>query len=161
MSHANRNFVIAYIFLVGLPLLCLAAVLKSGRGLSAPYSVDGAWKIEASADRASPSPCDNFFSAVSNVPLSISQSGDTLVVALNGGAKTTTGTLAGKTITAQFTGAGEAAECIDRNLTLTATLDPQANPRTLSGTLSVDNCGACLLPFRAVRQARNAGRGSH
>jgi hypothetical protein len=161
MTRANRNFILAYIFLVGLPLLCLAAVLRSGRGLSAPYSVDGAWKLEAGVNRTSASPCDNFFSAISNAPLSISQSGNTLVVALNGGTKTATGTLDGKILNAQFAGAGDAAECGDRNLTLTATLDPQAAPRSMSGTLTIDNCAACSLIFHAVRQSHNAGGAAH
>jgi len=172
ISHSNRNFVLAYILLVALPILGLVAVLKSGRTLTAPFSVDGAWKIESgaghfSASPVSPSPiaaepCADFFSSVSNAPLSISQSGKTLVVTLSD-AKTATGTLDGTAIKAQFSGLGadkdksEAAQCGD-GLTLTATLDPQAEPRTLSGRLSVEGCAACApVEFRAVRQPRPAG----
>src|SRR5258708_37965571 len=78
MSHTNRNFVIAYIFLVALPVLGLVGVLKSGRTLSAPFSVDGAWKIEPGAGSLSSSPCSAFLSSVLNAPISISQSGKTL-----------------------------------------------------------------------------------
>jgi hypothetical protein len=46
MSHTNRNFVVAYTLLVGLPLLGLAGVLRSGRNITAPISIDGTWKIE-------------------------------------------------------------------------------------------------------------------
>src|SRR5258707_12075227 len=102
MSHTNRNFVIAYVFLVVLPVLGLVGVLKSGRGLSAPFSVDGAWKIESS--RPSASPCGNFLSSISNAPLSISQSGRALVVTLSG-TKITAGTLDAKILKAQFTAA--------------------------------------------------------
>src|SRR5712671_4676256 len=98
ISHTNRNFVIAYVFLVVLPVLGLVAVLKSGRGLTAPFSVDGAWKIESGAGLLSASPCGNFLSSVSKAPISISQSGKSLVVTLSGGTKTTMGTLEGKTI---------------------------------------------------------------
>jgi hypothetical protein len=151
--HANRNFVIAYILLVGLPLLGLAGVLRSGRELTAPFSVDGAWQIESSHPAVSP--CGNYLSSVSSAPLSISQSGKTLVVTLGGGTKSATGTLDGKIIKAEFAGA---AECGGRGLTLTATLDPLAEPRTLSGTLAVEGCSSCApLEFRGVRQPRSAG----
>ena len=158
MSHTNRNFVIAYILLVGLPLLGLAGVLKSGRSLNAPFSVDGAWKIDAGAINASAAPCGDSLSSVSNSPVSISQSGTSLVINLGG--KTTTGTLSGKTITAQFAGANSpnTTDCSDRSLTLTATLDPLTDPRTLSGRLSVQGCASCLpVEFRAVKQPRPAG----
>jgi hypothetical protein len=88
------------------------------------------------------------------------------VVTLSGA--NATGTLDGKTIKAQFTGAdrrgedrrGEdksgAAVCGD-GLTLTATLDRLTEPRALSGTLSIEGCSSCaLLEFRAVRQPRSA-----
>jgi len=162
MSHTSRNFVIAYILLVGLPLLGLAGVLRSGRALTAPFSVDGAWKIEVKANQFSALPCADFFSSISKAPVSISQSGKSLVIGLNSG-KTATGTLDGKTVRAQFTGTDKsgAAECGDGGLTLTASLDPLAQPRTLSGTLAVNGCGSCApLGFHAVKQPRSAG-GTH
>jgi hypothetical protein len=163
MPHANRNFVIAYIFLVGLPVLGLVGVLKSGRGLTAPLSVDGTWKIQATDDQAAASPCGSLFSQVYNQPLSISQSGNTLVIALNNGAKTATGALDGRSIRAHFTGANDSnsADCSDRSLTLTATLDPQREPRTLRGRLSIDNCRGCSAELRASRQPRSVAGGVH
>jgi len=148
-------------------LLGLVGVLRSGRSLTAPFSVDGAWKVESVANRLPASACNNFFSSVSNAPLSISQSGKTLVVTLSG-TKTAAGTLDGETIKAQFPGADRdredksgTAACGDSALTLTATLDPLAEPRTLTGTLSVEGCSSCApLEFRAVRQSRSRG-GTH
>jgi len=165
MAHTNRNFVLAYIFLVALPVLGLVGVLKSGRTLSAPFSVDGAWKIGPGADAISASPCATFLSSVLNAPISISQSGKTLVVVVSGGARTTTGTIEGKIIKAEFAAAdlpvvdrSATADCGDRGLALTATLDPMAEPRTLDGTLVVEGCGSCApMKFRAIRQRRNAG----
>ena len=142
-------------------MLGLVGVLRSGRSLNAPFSVDGSWKMQAGADHPSPSPCGDFLSSVSTSPVSISQSGTSLVIGLGG--KTTTGTLAGKTLKAQFAGAGNpnASDCSDRTLALTATLDPLAEPRTLNGSLSVEGCAACApVEFRAVRQARPAGGGT-
>jgi hypothetical protein len=159
ISHTNRNFVIAYILLVGLPLLGLAGVLRSGGTLTAPFSVDGAWKIDAGAAHAPATPCGDFLSSVSNSPVSISQSGTSLVIGLGGG-KTTTGTLEGKTIKAQFAGSANlnASDCSDHNLSLTATLDPLTEPRTLSGKVTVEGCAPCApVEFHATRQPRPAG----
>jgi hypothetical protein len=160
IAHTNRNFVLAYVFLVALPVLGLVGILKRGRSLSAPFSVDGIWKIESGNLPASP--CGNFLTAVSNAPLSISQSGKsllvTLVVTLSGGTKTASGTLENKTIKAQFTGTPEMTQCGDGALNLTATLDSAAEPRTLSGTLSVEGCASAScapMEFRAVRQPRS------
>jgi hypothetical protein len=158
MTHTNRNFVLAYIFLVGLPLLGLVGILKSGRSLSAPFSVDGTWKIESS--RPAASTCSDFFSSVSASPLSISQSGKSLIVTLNGGANATTGTLDGKLITARFSSLEKSggAQCGEGNLTLTATLDPLAEPRTISGTLSVEGCASCApMQFHAARLPKSPG----
>ncbi len=165
ITHSNRNFVLAYIFLVALPVLGLVGVLKSGRNLKAPLSVDGTWKIETQSDHASASLCSDLLSAVSNAPLSISQSGPSLLLALNGGIKTTAGTLDGKTINASFAGANtdtaNPPNCADRTWTLTATLDPHAEPKTMTGRFSIEGCASCApLEFRAVRQPRPAG-GTH
>ena len=161
ISHTNRNFVLAYIFLVALPIAGLVAILKSGRSLSAPYSVDGAWKIE-SRDSSS-SACSNVLSAVAKAPLSISQSGKSLVVTVSG-ARTAMGTLEGKIIQAQFAGDAtrvsdkSGTECGDGALTLSATLDPLTEPRTLSGTIALEGCNSCVpLEFRAARQPKAAG----
>jgi hypothetical protein len=159
VAHTNRNFVIAYILLVGLPLLALAGVLRSGRSLKAPFSVDGAWKVDAGANHSAASGCADLLSSVSTSPLSISQSGTSLVVTLGNG-KTTTGNLNGKTVRAQFSGTGNpnAADCSDRSLSLTATLDPLTEPRTINGQISIDGCDTCApLEFRATRQPRPAG----
>jgi hypothetical protein len=139
-------------------LLALVGILRSGRSLNAPFSVDGAWKINAGAVQTSTALCADFLSSVSNSPVSISQSGTSLVIGLGG--KTTTGTIAGKTIKAQFAGTvnPSASDCKGRSLTLTATLDPLTEPRTLSGRLSVEGCDSCApVEFRAVKQPRPAG----
>jgi hypothetical protein len=163
MAHTNRNFVIAYILLVGLPLLALAGVLRSGRSLKAPFSVDGAWKLDTGANHASAAGCGDLLSAMAATPLSISQSGTSLVINLGSG-RTTTGTLDGKTIRAQFRGTANssAAGCADHGLALAATLDPLTEPRSLSGKISIDGCDTCApLEFRATRQSPPAAGGAH
>ena len=165
MSHTSRNFVVAYILLVGLPLLGLAGVLRSGRSLTAPISVDGVWKIEADAARLAALSCDKSVSAFSSV--AISQSGNSLVLTLNNPSKTTAaGTLDGKSLKAAIVPARDAASksgCQgDRPLMLAATVDPSTEPKSLTGLLSEDGCPSCApVAFHAVRQPRAAGGGAH
>jgi hypothetical protein len=121
--------------------------------------VDGAWKVDAGAAHAPATPCGDFLSSVSNSPVSISQSGTSLVIGLGSG-KTTMGTLDGKIIKAQFAASASpnAEDCSDHNLSLTATLDPLTEPRTLSGRISVEGCATCApVEFHATRQPRPAG----
>jgi len=165
MSHTNRNFVVAYILLVGLPLLGLAGVLRSGRSLTAPISVDGVWKIETDAGHLAALSCDKSVTGFSSVV--ISQSGKSLVLTLNNSSKTTaSGTLEGKSLKASVVPArdpsGKSACQGDQPLTLTATVDPNTEPRSLTGLLSVNGCPSCVpLPFHAVRQPRAVGGGAH
>jgi hypothetical protein len=163
MSRTNRNFVVAYVLLVGLPLLGLAGVLKSGRSLVAPISVDGIWKIEAGASRLSSAlasqSCDKTVASLAVGSLGISQSGKSLVLTFSGGSKAVaSGALEGKNLSASFVPARDASpdnRCGDQLITLAATIDAQVEPRSLSGVLSVNGCASCVpLEFRAVRQPR-------
>ena len=159
MSHANRQFVVAYIFLVGIPLLGLGAVLKSGRALAAPASVDGVWKVEAASRPASALPCGNSLALLSNGPLVISQSGKTLVLTLSGGSKATVpGAIEGSVIRASIAPGNLSSEegCDgDRTFNLTATLDLKSDPRTMSGRLTIEGCSSCMpIEFRAAKQPR-------
>ncbi|HEY1677427.1 MAG TPA: hypothetical protein VGG04_06975 [Candidatus Sulfotelmatobacter sp.] len=160
MSSTNRKFVVAYIVLVGIPLLALAGVLKAGHHLSSPFAVDGSWKVESLGPPVS-SACSSFLSSIASI--SVSQSGTVLVLGLNG--KTTTGTLDGKSLRAQFPGSDDAAGCSDHSLTLAATVDPTTDPRSMAGSLSFSNsfgnCASCSIDFRAIRQPRPPSGGSH
>jgi hypothetical protein len=165
MSHTSRNFVVAYILLVGLPLLGLAGVLRSGRSLTAPISVDGVWKIETDAGRLSVPSCDKSVSAFPSVV--ISQSGKSLVLTFNNAAKTvSSGVLEGKnlkTLVVSVRDSSNKSDCGDHELfTLTATVDPNTEPRSMTGLLSVNSCASCVpVEFHAVRQPRVAGGGAH
>jgi hypothetical protein len=156
MSSTNRRFIIAYIFLVGLPLAGLAGVLKTGRHLSAPISIDGTWKVDANV-RPSADACSQSISSLLNSSLTISQSGRSLVLSFNGGAKTPfTGSLEGKEVNASL---GAASGCSgDQSVTLKASVDPASEPRMLTGSLSTAGCSSCSpIEFRAVRQPRQPG----
>jgi hypothetical protein len=170
MSHRSRNFVVAYILLVGLPLLGLAGVLRSGRSLTAPISVDGVWKIEADAGRLATLACDKSLS-FSSSSVVISQSGKSLVLTFNNASKTvSSGVLEGKNLKASVvlerdpsskSGCGD-DQALTLTLTLTARVDPKSEPRSMTGLLSVNACTSCVpVEFHAVRQPRAAGGGAH
>ncbi len=167
MPHTGRNFVIAYILLVGLPLLGLAGVLRSGRKLIAPISIDGTWKVEGDASRISNQPCAKTLSSLLNTSLVISQSGKNLAITFNNPTKTVgSGLLEGKSLRAsigpQRDSAGEAGCGGDQIPILNAAIDPKSEPRILTGTLSVSECTSCTpVAFRAVRQPRPTTGGVH
>lgn len=171
MLHANRNFVIAYILLVGMPLLGLVGILRKGRGLSAPFSVSGVWNIETDSSQLAIMPCAKSVFRFINPRLLISQSGKNLELTLNAGstaAATAAGVIEGKAITASLTprvNASAHASDVgcgnDRTLTLTATIDPKSDPRSLRGTLSAAACASCApVEFRALRQPLNPADGT-
>src|SRR5258708_33427261 len=82
MSHTNRNFIIAYIVLVGLPIVCLAGALKSGRTLTPPISVDGAWTLQPDPVQLAALPCAKSLVSVQDTTLAISQSGKNFTLSL-------------------------------------------------------------------------------
>jgi histidine ammonia-lyase len=164
MSRTSRNFVVAYILLVGLPLLGLAGVLRSGRSLTAPVSVDGTWKLEADS-RPISQPCAKAISSLSSAPLVISQSGKSLALTINGAPKTAgQGAIEGKNITAAFDSlAALTSSCGNGSrIKLTAIVDPKSEPRSLAGYLLSADCVSCEpVPFHAVRQPKAQGGGAH
>jgi|CZKD01.1.fsa_nt_gi hypothetical protein len=165
MSHTSRNFVVAYVLLVGLPLLGLAGVLRTGRTLVAPISVDGVWKIEADASRLSGGPCSKTLASLSNTSVGISQSGKNLVLTFNNPSKTAaSGTLDEKNLKASIVPVRDSlSDCgADQSLALTATVDPKSEPRSLTGVLMVSGCSSCTpVEFHATRQTRSSAGGAH
>lgn len=167
MSHANRNFIIAYILLVALPIVGLVGVLKTGRGLTAPISVDGLWQLLADPVRMASLPCGKSLGQSPETALAISQSGKNFTLSLtNGPTSTASGTLEGTRLTASIMPSAvwsEETGCgVGRQLSLVATVDLKTEPRSLAGMLSVNDCPSCAtVEFRAVRLAPPAKKGSH
>ena len=166
MSRTSRNFVVAYILLVGLPLLGLAGVLRTGRTLTAPISVDGVWKIEADANSANPQGCAKLASSLANTSAVISQSGKSLVLTFNGPSKiVASGSIEGKSLRAAINPTPDSSGTVcngDQGVSLTAAVDPKSEPRALTGILSVNACASCApVSFHAVRQPRASAGGAH
>lgn len=154
MSRTSRNFVVAYILLVGLPLLALAGVLHAGRKLAAPVSVDGTWKVELRSEAVHADACKSAVEAAFGSPLQISQSGKSLLILTGKSALASDGTIEGTNVKATL----PLASCGGAQaLILAALVDTKSDPRVLSGYLSPTGCSssACsAIAFRAVRQQR-------
>jgi hypothetical protein len=167
MSRTSRNFFVAYALLVGLPIAGLVGILKSGRTLAAPISVDGVWKLQTDPVRLAALPCGKTLASSPDAALAISQSGRNFTLSLSDGPKSTaSGVLDGTSLKASLVPSApwsEEAGCgSGREITLVAIVDPKANPRSLEGTLSVSHCLSCApVDFRAVRVAAAAKKGSH
>ncbi len=160
MSSTSRNFVVAYVFLVGLPLLGLAGLLRSGRHLAAPLSVDGIWKIEANGSGGKTSSCGAVATLLS-APLLVSQSGTNLVVSFGSSKIAVPGSLEGKSLKTSIPD-GESLSGTCGPAILSAMIDATAEPRVLTGQLSFLGCQSCApFVFRAVRQAKTASGVGH
>ena len=163
MSKTNRMFVLFYILLVGLPILGLIGVLRKGRSLTPPISVDGSWKVQT--DGMATLPCGKSPAGGSDVTLAISQSGETFTMNVAGAQKQAVfGVLDGTTLKATGPSSawpGENSCASGHDFSLVATVDPKANPRALAGTISLSDCSSCApVQFRAFRQvpAEKVGR---
>src|ERR1700693_322781 len=138
MSRTNRNFVIAYAVLVVLPIAGLFGVLKHGRSLGAPISVDGVWRLDADLSQIAALPCGSSLASTQYAAVTISQSGKNFTLSLNNGPKATaSGVLEGTTLKASVQPwAGWASQAVcgsDHVLTLVATVDPKSEPERLPG----------------------------
>ena len=165
MTHSNRNFLFAYVLLVALPVVGLAGVLRSGRNLSAPTSVSGTWQISASPDQLAGLPCGKSL-LVPNSAFTVAQSGRAFTLNTpNSALSATTGTVEGNTINATLIPSAMAAKqngCGEHSLSLTATVDTKASPRSFQGTLRVQNCPQCApVDFRAVRDEQAKAKETH
>jgi hypothetical protein len=167
MSHTNRNFVIAYATLVILPLFALAGILRTGRTVKAPVSVDGTWNLRLDSADLYSLPCGKTLAATPGKALTVSQSGTSFVLAFaNGPRMAATGTLDGTTLRASLTPLSEwssEAGCgAGRQLSLLATVDPSTQPKSMSGKLSVADCSSCTtVRLYAFQQTAPASREGH
>src|SRR5436190_22296706 len=100
MMQSNRKFFIAYVLLVGLPILGLVGILKSGRAMAAPISVDGTWALQADPAGLASLPCGKSLTASDLV---ISQSGGNFTLTVRNEPKSTaSGALTGTILRASL-----------------------------------------------------------
>ncbi|PYP92258.1 MAG: hypothetical protein DMG65_04750 [Candidatus Angelobacter sp. Gp1-AA117] len=158
MSRTNKKLMLAYVFLVVLPLLGLAGILNYGRRLVAPISVDGVWHFEIGSPGLAGLLCVRADEMIHDGSVTILQSGKVLSFNVGGELNPAAmGSIEGDTITAstsassrQGTGCGG-----DHLLILTATVARGTDPRYLAGVLNLTDCASCVpVAFHASRQAR-------
>lgn len=163
MKRTNLNFVIAYLLLVALPLVVLTEVLRSGRTLAAPVSVGGLWKIQITSDKVFPLPCGKSISTA-DTDFMILQSGRNFTLSFaNSTLSSSSGVVEGSAVKARIVPSPEwakAAGCNEEpSLALMATVNSEVNARFLSGTLSLNDCPACVpFQFYAVREEQEKPR---
>jgi len=147
-SHSEQRLVISYVLLVGIPLLGVVGVLGAGRGLTAPISVAGNWDLQLGQS------CGAGLGFTDPTILDISQSGNYLTLTLNSQPQVgLQGTLQGKRFATSLGCPLEASCSGPAGLSLTAEVDTNAAPRTMSGVLSFNGSPSCRSVFHAVRQA--------
>jgi hypothetical protein len=162
VSHLNKNFAVAYLFLVVLPIFGLVGILRNGQNLEAPASVNGVWAIQAAAIKGALPSCMSALGLDLDTPITISQSGKKF--AINTGKIKGSGLIEGTTLQASLMPAGvllPASNCgDDGSVLLTATVETKASARVLSGALSLAGCPSCeSVKFHAIKQASMLEKG--
>jgi len=161
VKHSNRNFAVAYIFLVALPVLGLAGVLRSQRNLKAPIAIGGTWKVQVNADQLAAIPCGKSLAA--NPAFSISQSGTTFTLSCVGSPwMSMMGTLGGTAIQASVVPSPAVMKdggCrAEQTLSLTAGVDSQSSPKRMAGVFRVKDCAGCVpAEFHALQEDQTKG----
>jgi len=148
----TRRFLIAYVALVGVPLLLLVGVFHVGKNLIAPQSVEGVWDLHPYSAGPLISRC--FSPAyIRKAAIIISQSGEILVIDLQPRLKKPAlGRIQGSTVTAFAAPTGVANEC-EELLSFRGTVDSAATPATMTGELRLNDCPLCApTKFSAVRE---------
>ena len=127
-------------------------------------SVGGVWKVSANPDQLAGLSCGKILLA-QNAAFTISQSGRAFTLNVpNAGWTASSGAVEGNTITATLipaVGAKEAG-CGEHSLSLTATVDTKASPRSLQGALRTQDCPGCAaIEFRGIRDEQAKAKETH
>ena len=154
---SRKKLIVAYVLLVGAPLLGLLGILRSGQHLAAPVSVGGSWNLESDLAPLAGTECKQAFANINQPFFAISQSGSLLTFTLNNPEQTTVpGAVRQHTITMgrEYVAGDASTDCTHpQAIRLQAALSQQGPQHELTGTLSLAGCPNCpTLPFRAVRQ---------
>ena len=126
VRKSNSNFAMAYVFLVALPVLGLAGILRSGRNLAAPISLGGAWEVQVDAGKLAALPCGKSLAAELATGFAISQSGKNFTLSFANRPAASTGgregTRVGATVSPSAAWASEPG-CGDRRLVSCSYID--------------------------------------
>jgi hypothetical protein len=159
----KRKLAVAYIFLVGVPLLALVGILRAGNHLIAPPALHGNWSVQVDFRPWQSVPCGALLNNTQQPLLSIDQSGRDLTVSLNDGEKTVIpGTIDGFTLSSTPSGGGVESDPGPRpnpacqssqSLRLQAIVNQHEKQRSLTGTFQLEGCMSCSpIAFSATRE---------
>ena len=155
----KKIIIVAYIWLVGFPLLGLIGILNVGRHLHAPAAVGGVWDLEADLQPSLSTACRAPLAA-RQPTLTISQSGRYLTLTLDqmeGFGKVENTTLIGA-VSAVANGiscsSGEEAVHVQ------AKFKPSVDGDLMTGVIEIKGCSGCVpVPFRATRRPASTREG--
>ena len=129
--------ILQYFMMIGLSVLGILGILQLGKGLEAPASVGGVWSIQWGNLASAMSACPSIAFGGESPGITISQSGKELLITFRDANHTTfLGRLQGLTI--------EARAKHNPDMYLQATVDRQAEPDDLEGTLASSQCGTTV-----------------
>jgi hypothetical protein len=154
MASANTRFLVAYSVLVGLPLLSLAGVLKTGRRLDAPISVNGAWSVELKDQPPDSQSCANAVGSLAHTGMAIAQSGKHFVLDLGEDLGSSSGTINGQDLRSEMARSQKVEGSCGNGgaVSLAATLESKT-ANVMEGTISFSDCASCSpVKFRATRR---------
>jgi hypothetical protein len=136
-----------YIFLVGIPVIIVFILLRFGENtLTAPVHIGGIWLLESPLQTAKSS-CEDLNLDYEDPTLNISQSGPHIVLFFNDENQTALkGTLTGQTILTH-----PSNEANKPDISLSLTINSEAEPDKLDGTLVITACEE-TWSFTATRQ---------
>lgn len=142
-----------YLFLVGVPLLGLFAVLRTGERLVPPHSVGGAWVLEDPSLSVTEHPCIRLEFDVERPALTIAQSGPRVVLTFNNTIYTVfIGQLRDSAITARPQPLALDGPCADLTLQLQPSAPtPDGRPR-FAGSIHTPGCADCEPIPMAIRR---------
>jgi hypothetical protein len=166
VSSTNKRFLIAYLSLVAFPIAGLLGVLRHGRALIPPASVEGVWKMQIDPARLATLPCNKLLNLASDPAMTISQSGEKFTLSFtNSTGAIASGVIEGTKLSASLQAPNTRSDddCgRDRLLSFAGTVDPNSNPRSLQATLTLSDCPSCAaVEFKAVREPQPGSKGNH
>lgn len=141
-----------YLFLVGVPLLGLFGILRTGERIVPPHSIGGLWSVDIRYKSPPVLPCSGLGVVDGPMEMTISQSGTRAEASFtDDGATQLSLSLAGDSLTAVGTTA--IPGCPDDELVLTGRLMPEAGRQLMEGVLARPDCPDCpTAAFLAVRR---------
>lgn len=144
---------LVYLFLVGTPLVGVFVILEYGEKLSAPPAVEGVWELDAGFVEQAAAACMPLRFREAPAVLTVSQSGQYLVLRFNDtGATSLSGKLEGTAVTAQGVDEPPTGACTAPATVRAVLVQATDAPDRFEGTWGASDCAGCTpVAFTAAR----------